>query len=447
MNRIDPEKARAILPEVSEMEDSDDRVAAEAAALGLPVRAGHSSRQRLKGLWPYLGPAFVASVAYIDPGNFATNIAGGSEFGYRLLWVILASNLMAIVIQMLSAKLGIATERGLARVCRDEFSKPVALFTWVIAEIAAVATDLAEVLGAAIGFKLLFGMALLPAALLTGAFAFAVLWLHRYGHRPVEYVIMAMVGIVGLSYAIEIVLVHPPAGPVLHGLLVPFAKGHALYLAIGILGATVMPHVVFLHSDLTKGRIKVKSPEHARRLFRFELVDVALAMNGAWLVNSAMLIMAAATFWSHGIRVESLEAASRTLKPIAGQLASWFFGVALLASGLSSSTVGTMAGQGIMEGFLGYKMPLFLRRGITLIPAVVVISLGLDPLKILVLSQVVLSFGLPFAVIPLVRFTAQKRLMGTLVNKRATTVLATLIVAVIVGLNITLLVQIFTGAG
>jgi manganese transport protein len=406
-----------------------------------PGGAASSPIQRLKGLWPYLGPAFVASVAYIDPGNFATNVAGGSELGYRLLWVVLAANLMAILVQALSAKLGIATGRGLARVCRDELPRPVALSLWVVAEVVAMATDLAEVLGAAIGFRLLFGIGLLPAALLTGVFAFAVLYLHRWGHRPVEYVIMAMLAVVGICYAVEVVLVHPPAGPILHGMLVPFVRGRALYLAIGILGATVMPHVVFLHSDLTKSRIPATDEEHRKRLFRFEIVDVALAMNGAWLVNSAMLIMAAAVFWSHGVVVRSLEEAHRTLAPVAGPLSSLLFGISLLASGLSSSTVGTMAGQGIMEGFLGYRVPLFVRRAVTLVPALVVIAAGIDPLRILVLSQVMLSFGLPFAVIPLVWFTARSDLMGGLVNRRLTTLGAIAVVGVIVALNVALLVQ------
>lgn len=413
----------------------------EAAALGLPVKAGHTDVKRLKGLWPYLGPAFVASVAYIDPGNFATNIAGGSEFGFKLLWVILAANLMAILIQMLSAKLGIASGRGLARVCRDEYSRPVSMFLWVIAEIVAMSTDLAEVLGAAIGFNLLFHIPLLPAALLTGVFAFGVLYLHKYGHRPVEYVIMALVGVVGISYLVELFLVKPPLSPILHGMITPFAKGHALYLAIGILGATVMPHVVFLHSDLTKSRIRKESEAHAKKLFHFEVIDIVIAMNGAWFVNSAMLIMAASVFFLHGRAVQSVQEAHQTLRPIAGALSSGLFGVSLLASGLSSSTVGTMAGQGIMEGFIGYRMPLFLRRAVTLVPAIIVIALGVDPLKILVLSQVVLSFGLPFAIIPLIRFTRKKHIMGGLTNRSHTTVLAYIIASIIVGLNITLLVQ------
>ncbi|MCA1839076.1 MAG: Nramp family divalent metal transporter [Actinomycetota bacterium] len=416
----------------------------EAAALGLPVKAGHTTTNRVKGLWPYLGPAFVASVAYIDPGNFATNIAGGSEFGFKLLWVILAANLMAIVIQSLSAKLGIATGKGLARVCREEFPRPVGLFLWIIAEIVAMSTDLAEVLGGAIGFKLLFGIDLLPAAILTGVVAFAILYLHKYGHRPVEYVIMFFIGVVGFCYLAEIFLVHPPAGPILHGMFVPFAKGRALYLAIGILGATVMPHVVFLHSDLTKARITPQSAAHAKRLYRFELIDIAIAMNGAWFVNSAMLIMAASVFFLHGIHVESVEAAHKTLTPLAGALSSFLFGISLLASGLSSSTVGTMAGQGIMEGFIGYKIPLFLRRGLTLIPAIIVIAIGADPLRILILSQVVLSFGLPFAVVPLVLFTSKKRLMGQLTNRRSTTLIATVIALMILSLNGVLLVQTLT---
>jgi manganese transport protein len=321
----------------------------------------------------------------------------------------------------------------------------VAYTLWVIAELVAMSTDLAEVLGAAIGFNLVFGFGLFPAALLTGVFAFGVLYLHKYGHRPIEYVIMALVAVVGLCYAAELFFTRPPAGLILHGMFTPYVKGHALYLAIGILGATVMPHVVFLHSDLTKSRIPHHDDAQAKRLFRFEVLDVAIAMNGAWFVNSAMLIMAAAVFWAHGLTVSSLQDAARTLGPIAGPLAGLLFGVSLLASGLSSSTVGTMAGQGIMEGFLGYRIPLFLRRGISLIPALVVIAIGLNPLRILVLSQVVLSFGLPFAVAPLVWFTTRKRLMGALTNRPLTTVAAVVVVAIIVTLNAALLLQLLIG--
>ena len=387
----------------------------------------------------------MASVAYIDPGNFATNIAAGSDFGYRLLWVLLWSNAMAILIQYLSAKLGIATGRTLPQNCRACFSRPVNLSLWVAAELAALATDLAEFLGAALGFYLLFGLALLPAALLTGVLVFLILAVERMGFRRLEYVIMGFVGVIGAAYAVEVALARPDWGAVAHSVFVPRLDSKSIYLAVGMLGATVMPHVVYLHSALVLPRRGRDDSAHNHRHRRLELADVLLAMNGAWLINSAMVVMAAAVFFQRGVAVHSIEQAHETLIPLLGGGAAAVFAVALVCSGLSSSTVGTMAGQVIIEGFLNIRFSIFLRRLITMVPAILVIAWGLDPLKILVLSQVALSFCLPFALVPLVLFTRRRDLMGTLVNRPVTTVAAVLTTAVVLALNGLLLFEVFGG--
>lgn len=398
-------------------------------------------------MWPFLGPAFVASVAYIDPGNFATNIQGGAQFGYMLLWVIVASNLMAMLIQTLSAKLGIATGRNLAEICRDRFPKPVVYAMWVLSEGVAIATDLAEFLGAALGFNLLFHIPLFTAGLLTGVATFLILGLQRYGFRPLEAVITVLVGVIAGSYLIETIIGRPDWGLIgFHAVVPQFSGSESVLLAVGILGATVMPHVIFLHSSLTQGRIVPKDPAQARRIFRFEVVDVVIAMGVAGLVNAAMLIMAASTFHAQGlINIASIEEAHRTLKPLLGSLSSQVFAISLLASGLSSSAVGTMAGQVIMQGFLHWHIPIWVRRGVTMLPALVVIGIGLDPTRTLVISQVVLSFGIPFALIPLVLFTRNSDIMGALVNRRLTTRIAWGVAGLIVALNFYLLYQTFLG--
>ncbi len=396
---------------------------------------------------PFLGPAIVASVAYVDPGNFATNIQAGARFGYLLLWVIVASNLMAMLIQALSAKLGIATGRNLAEVCRDRFSRPVVWTMWVASELVAMATDLAEFLGAAVGLDLLFHVGLPVGAVLTGIATFAMLGLQRYGFRPLEGLIAALVGVIVLSYLVETVLERPDLGAVLAGATIPRLQGTpSLVLAVGILGATVMPHVIFLHSSLTQHRIRHTSPRQARLLFRFQVVDVVLGMGIAGVVNGAMLVMAAATFHIHGlVEVASIEEAYRTLSPLLGSMAGTVFAISLLAAGLSSSTVGTMAGQVVMKGFVGFHIPLWVRRLATMAPALVVIALGLDPTRTLVLSQVILSFGIPFALIPLVLFTRDRELMGPLVNHRVTTAAAFVVTAAILFLNGFLLVELAIG--
>lgn len=396
---------------------------------------------------PFLGPAFIASVAYIDPGNFATNIQGGAQFGYLLLWVVFGSNLMALLIQTLSAKLGIATGLNLAEHCRNNFPRPLVYFMWVLMELVAMATDLAEFLGAALGFNLLLGVPLWVAGILTAIATVLILGLERYGFRPLEAVITTLVGVVGVSYLVETYLDKPAWGQVLFHAVVPqFSGPESILLATGILGATVMPHAIFLHSALTQNRIVVKDPEKQRRLYGYEIVDVAIAMGMASLINGAMLIMAASTFYYQGYKtVGTIQEAYRTLQPLLGRASGVVFGISLLASGLSSSSVGTMAGQVIMQGFLHYHIPPWIRRLATMLPSLIVIAIGLEPTRTLVISQVVLSFGLPFAVIPLVIFTKRKDLMGDLVNHRITTWLASLVALLILGLNVYLLYQIFFG--
>ena len=405
-----------------------------------------SKRLRLREIVPFVGPAFVASVAYVDPGNFATNIEGGARFQYDLLWVLLWSNLMAILVQTLSAKLGIVTGCSLPRNCRNQFSRPVNIGLWIMGEISALATDLAEFLGAAIGFALLFGWPLFPAALLTGVSVFLILAVERLGFRRLEYVIMAFVGVISLAYVIEMAMVRPAIGQVVRHMIIPTINADSIYVAVGMLGATVMPHVVYLHSALVlPRRAELGHKDHARH-FLMERIEVLVAMNLAWVINSAMVIMSAAVFYAHGAQVGSLQEAHATLRPLVGDLSSVLFGVALLASGLSSSAVGTLAGQVILEGFLDVRMSIFLRRLITMIPALVVIAIGLNPLKILVLSQVCLSFTLPFAIGPLVWLTSRKDVMGSHVNRPLTTAVAVLVTLIIVSLNVLLVYRTLGGS-
>ncbi len=411
------------------------------------VLTGTSKKGALARILPFLGPAFIASVAYVDPGNFATNIQGGAQFGYMLLWVIVASNLMAMLIQTLSAKLGIASGRNLAEMCREQYPRPVAVGMWVLMELVAMATDLAEFLGAALGFNLLFHIPLLAAALLTAITTFIILGLERRGFRPLEAVITALVGVIALCYIIETILDRPDLSQVAYHAFVPqFAGLESVLLATGILGATVMPHVIFLHSALTQNRIPTKNEGELKKLFRFQLLDVTIAMGLAGLVNGAMLIMASSTFHAQGLtHIGTIEEAYLTLTPLLGSAASAVFAISLLASGLSSSAVGTMAGQVIMQGFIHRSIPIWVRRAVTMAPPILVIALGLDPTRTLVLSQVVLSFGLPFAIIPLVQFTRRKDIMGALVNKPVTTIMASAVAALIVALNLFLLYQLAFG--
>ena len=446
-------------------------------------------RFRRNQMWTYFGPAFVASVAYIDPGNFATNILAGTQFGYRLLWVLLWSNAMAILIQYLSAKLGIVTGLTLPQNCRRHFSRSTTWLLWAAAEVAAIATDLAEFLGAAIGLDLLLGpllyahglsprTTLLIAALLATLAVFAILALDLAGHLWLERGIIGLVAVIGLCYGFEILLVHPDWHRAFFSTLIPTldrtssaSLQASTYAAVAMLGATVMPHVIYLHSALVQPRLReltgtapdTSQSVHAAqppgtkpnprprrsilsRFLRFELVDVFVAMNGAWLINSAMILMAAVALTHTGsaqpwLQNPTIQDAFHTLGPLFGRAAAVIFAVALLASGLSSSTVGVMAGQVIIEGFLDVKFPIFLRRLITIIPAIAVIAIGLDPLKILVLSQVVLSFALPFALIPLLILTSRPAVMDTFSSAPRTRIAGWFVATTIVALNAILLAQ------
>ncbi len=410
------------------------------------ARAALEGRSKgLLALLPFLGPAFIASVAYIDPGNYATNIQGGSVFGYNLLWVIALANLMAMLLQTMSAKLGLATGHNLAEMSRIHFRKPVVFAMWIISEIAAMATDLAEFLGASIAINLLFGIPLLYATLITGVVTYLILLLERRGFRPLEAVIIALVGVIAVCYLIETFLSHPDWGQIGFHTIVPWVGGtQSVLFSVGIIGATVMPHVIYLHSSLTQHRIIPRSEKEARHIFRWSIPDVVIAMGLAGLINMAMLYMAAATFHAHGQNnVADISTAFKTLTPLLGGAASVVFAVSLLASGLSSSTVGTMAGQVIMQGFVGFTIPVWIRRLVTMIPAVVVAAIGLNPTTTLVVSQVVLSFVLPLPVITLVIFTRRRDIMGTLVNKRITTWAAIACSVLILGLNAWLLYSTF----
>ncbi|MBX8946918.1 MULTISPECIES: Nramp family divalent metal transporter [Lysinibacillus] len=389
---------------------------------------------------PFLGPAFIAAVAYIDPGNFATNITAGSQYGYLLLWVIAFSNLMAVLIQSLSAKLGIATGKNLPEVAREHFSKKTSIFLWIQAELVIIATDLAEFIGAALGLYLLFNIPMLPAALITAVGSFAILELQRRGFRAFEAGISGMVLIVVLAFAFQTFLAQPAWGDVAIGMFTPHFEGvDSLLLATGILGATVMPHAIYLHSSLTQSRIIGRNEAEKKRIFRFEFIDIIIAMIIAGAINMSMLIIAAAVFHTQGVVVEDLDVAYNGLKDALGPLAAISFGLGLLIAGLASSSVGTLAGDVVMQGFIQRKIPLYLRRAITMVPPLAIIASGVNATYALVLSQVVLSFGISFALVPLVMFTSKRDIMGSLVNHRITTVLGWFVVVIVVTLNIYLL--------
>jgi manganese transport protein len=418
----------------------------EARVLKAAERSLNGQRRGILAVLPFLGPAFIAAVAYIDPGNFATNMAGGSKYGYMLLWVVLAANLMAMLVQTMSAKLGIATGRNLPEVCRDRFPRPVVIFLWLQAELIAMATDLAEFVGAALGLNLVFGIPLFIAGLLTGVLAFGILGLQAWGFRRLEATISALVGVIVIAFGLQVLRGEPNWGSVATGTFIPHLDGSAsILLAVGILGATVMPHVIYLHSALTQKRIVGANPEAKRKIFHFEMVDVIIAMGIAGLVNLAMLTMAASVFHSRGLfeMGSNLQQVFGGLEQYLGAHSGLIFGVALLASGVSSSSVGTMAGQVVMQGFIHRQIPIFLRRAITMVPAMVLIGSNFDPSRALVLSQVFLSFGIPFAMIPLVMFTRNKGLMGNLANSRLTNWAAYGVATMIIGLNVYLLFQTF----
>lgn len=415
---------------------------AEAARRSLD---GHS--RGIGRVWPFLGPAFVAAVAYIDPGNFATNIAGGAKFGYLLLWVVLSANLIAMLVQTQSAKLGIATGKNLAELCRERFSRRTSIGLWLQAELVAMATDIAEVVGAALGLNLLFGIPLFPAGIIAGAGAFAILALQRMGYRKLEAGITVLVGVVVASFVYELFDAQPQADEIGKHLFVPgFAGTESILLATGIIGATVMPHVVYLHSALTQRRIVGRNDEEKKKILRFEKVDVVIALSLAGLVNLSMMIVAAALFHTSGLTgVDSIDGAYEGLQQLVSDRAAMVFGIALLASGFASSSVGTMAGQVVMQGFIRRRIPLFLRRAITLAPALLVLAIGVDPTNALVGSQVVLSFGIPFALVPLLIIASKREVMGDLVNPRWLSILAGVLASLIIALNVFLLQQVFFG--
>jgi manganese transport protein len=413
---------------------SDNPILLKNVSVPLPLKQ-ETWREKLKSLLRYLGPAFIVSVAYIDPGNFATNISGGSNFNYTLLWVILWSNLMAIFLQTLSAKLGIVTGVDLATHCGKIFSRRTNTLLWFITLFTAIATYMAEFLGATLGFYLLFGIPLLWAGVLTILVTFLIVYLQRFGQHVVERAIVLLVAIIGISYFIELFLAKPDWSKVAYHTLVPSLGPESILVAVGMLGATVMPHVIFLHSELVKSRRTSEDIQDIKRHFKMERLDIVFAMNIAFLVNAAMLIVAASVFYSKGIPVDTIEEAHRSLAPLLGNLSSGAFGLALLASGLSSSTVGAMAGECMMKGFIGLDIPINIRRIITMIPAMVLLWLGLNPMKILILSQVTLSFALPAAVIPLLLITSKKEVMGEMANRKFTNVLGFIIVTLIISLN------------
>jgi manganese transport protein len=392
-----------------------------------------------------LGPAFVAAVAYVDPGNFATSITGGARYGYLLLWVVLAANLIAMVVQTQSAKLGIATGRNLAEACREAFPRPASFGLWIQAEVVAMATDIAEVVGAALGLYLLFAVPLFVAGLIAGAGAFAILGLQQFGFRRLEAGITVLVGVVVLSFVAELFYAKPDAGGVARHLFVPgFGGTESVLLATGIMGATVMPHVVYLHSALTQRRIVGRDEAERRRILSFEKVDVVIAMSLAGVVNLSMMMIAAALFHGSGlVGIDTIQGAFEGLKRLVSPNAATIFGVALLASGFASSSVGTMAGQVVMQGFIRRRIPIFVRRAVTLAPALAVLGLGINPTDALVGSQVVLSFGIPFALVPLLILGGRRDLMGTLVNPRWLSALAATLAVLIIGLNVFLLEQVF----
>jgi len=416
------------------------------AAVALAARRSLEGRSHgVRRIWPFLGPAFVAAVAYIDPGNFATNIAGGAKFGYLLLWVVLAANLIAMLVQTQSAKLGIATGSNLAELCRETFSRRVSIGLWLQAEVVAMATDIAEVVGAALGLNLLFGIPLFPAGLIAGAGAFAILALQQMGFRRLEAGITALVGVVVASFVIELFHAKPDAGEVAKHLVLPgFSGTESILLATGIIGATVMPHVVYLHSALTQRRIVGRDEGEKKRILGFEKVDVVIALSLAGLVNLSMMIVAAALFHAGGLTgIDSIEGAFDGLETLVSGNAATIFGVALLASGFASSSVGTMAGQVVMQGFIRRSIPLFLRRSLTLAPALVVLAVGFNPTDALVLSQVVLSFGIPFALVPLLMLARRRDIMGALANPGWLTALAAVLAALIIALNVFLIADLF----
>jgi manganese transport protein len=396
----------------------------------------------LPAYWAFAGPAVIASIAYMDPGNFATNIQAGAKYGYGLLWVVLLANVIAMLFQALSAKLGIVTGRNLAELCRDHFPQPVVWAMWIVSEIAAMATDLAEFLGGAIGLSLLFQMPLLAGMVITAIVTYGLLMFEGFGFRPLELIIGAMVSVIGLCYLIEIFIVPVDwAAAAFHTFTPQIADAEALLLAVGIIGATVMPHAIYLHSGLTQARMPVRDDSERRRVLRFSNQEVILALTVAGLVNMAMVMMASGAFHAGHPEVAEIETAYHTLTPLLGIGAAGVFLLSLIVSGISASTVGTMAGQMIMQGFIGFRIPIWVRRLVTMLPAFVVVALGVNATQALVVSQVVLSIALPLPMIALLIFTGRRDIMGAFTNGRLTRAAALAATVVVLGLNTFLIIQ------
>jgi manganese transport protein len=404
------------------------------------VLAGHSGG--LRTALAFGGPAMIASIAYMDPGNFATNIQAGAKYGYQLLWVVLLANVIAMLFQGLSAKLGIVTGRNLAELCRDRFPRPVVLTMWAVSEIAAMATDLAEFLGGAIGLSLLFHMPLSAGMAATAIITYGLLMCQQFGFRPLELIIGAIVGLICVCYLIEMFIAPIDWGTAAFHTIVPqLADSGALLLAVGIIGATVMPHAIYLHSGLTQERIPVRNDDERRTVLRFSNREVVIALSMAGLVNMAMVMMASSAFHAGYPEVAEIETAYHTLTPLLGAASAGIFLASLIASGISASTVGTMAGQMIMQGFVGFRIPLWFRRVVTMLPAFAVIAWGVEPTKALVISQVVLSIALPLPMISLIIFTSRADVMGTFANGVLTRVMAILATIIVLGLNAVLIYQ------
>jgi|AmaraimetFIIA100_FD_contig_91_242592_length_3656_multi_5_in_0_out_0_3 manganese transport protein len=435
------------------------QIAAKAAVIATPARRASSSertvaraqqvlagrRGGLRTAIAFAGPAVIASIAYMDPGNFATNIQAGAKYGYSLLWVVLLANIIAMLFQGLAAKLGIVTGRNLAELCRDRFPRPVVMTMWVVSEIAAMATDLAEFLGGALGLALLLHMPLLAGMVATGVITYGLLMCEQFGFRPLELVIGAIVGLICVCYLIEMFIAPINwSTAAFHTVTPQIADSGALLLAVGIIGATVMPHAIYLHSGLTQARVPVRTDDDRRTVLRFSNREVVIALSMAGLVNMAMVMMASSAFHAGHPEVAEIETAYHTLTPLLGPAAAGVFLVSLIASGVSASTVGTMAGQMIMQGFVGFRIPLWLRRLVTMLPAFIVIALGVEPTKALVLSQVVLSIALPLPMISLIIFTSRTDVMGAFTNRAATRTLAILATAIVLGLNAVLIYQTLT---
>jgi manganese transport protein len=400
-------------------------------------------RRGIGSFLPFAGPAVMASVAYMDPGNFATNIAAGAKYNYDLLWVVLAANIIAMLFQSLSAKLGIVTGRNLAELCRERFPWPAVWAMWLVSEIGAMATDLAEFLGGAIALSLLLGVPLLPGMVVTGIATYAMLALQRRGFRPIELLIGGLVGVIGASYLVELLIALPDwSAVVLHTAVPRLDDGDAVLLAVGIIGATVMPHAIYLHSGLTQDRIVPRTDRERRRLLRFSNREVVLALGLAGLVNIAMVAMAAAAFHD-GVHddVAQIDSAYYTLIPVLGPCAAGIFLVSLLASGLSSSAVGTIAGQLIMQGFIRYRLPLWVRRLVTMAPAFAIVALGFDPTRALILSQVALSLVLPVPLVALLILMRRRDVTGSHASSSLTMAAATAAAAVVLALNCLLVLQ------